>query len=420
MKQKNQSLTRQQLYDLAWAEPVLKIADRFNVSSSYMARVCSQLDVPRPPRGYWAKLAAGKKVKQPPLPPPQPGTPLEWSKGQEYSNFHRPLPKPPSFSQRKSRVVKTKSNEHFLLSGAKNHFSSGRLSREGDYLIPAKKLLVDLVVSKSGLDPALIFAKKFFTKLESKEYRVVIAPDRDILYRASVDILGTSKGGHDFTNLWSPIRCTVAYIGTVAIGLTIIEAAEEIEVRYVNGKYIRVDQTKSTKTSISTSGLDWTTHKKFPTGKLGLQAYSPYPRADWVRKWQEKKKGGLNSQINSIISELENASIKIAKLVEEGERQAEIERKRHEAQMKQWRIEKEKLRRAKAFKDSQIDLHNIINNWAEANRIDSFFNDVEKRAESLAKVDKMQLLEQLKKARKLIGSTDALDHFLNWKSPEER
>lgn len=29
------------------------------------------------------------------------------------------------------------------------------------------------------------------------------------------------------------------YIGTLAIGLTIIEMSEEVEVRYVNGKYIR-------------------------------------------------------------------------------------------------------------------------------------------------------------------------------------
>ena len=42
-----------------------------------------------------------------------------------------------------------------------------------------------------------------------------------------------------YNNLWSPWRCTVVYIGTVAIGLTIIEMSEEVEVRYVNGKYIR-------------------------------------------------------------------------------------------------------------------------------------------------------------------------------------
>jgi len=41
-------ITREALYDLVWAEPMLKVAARFGVSSSYMARVCTALNVPRP------------------------------------------------------------------------------------------------------------------------------------------------------------------------------------------------------------------------------------------------------------------------------------------------------------------------------------------------------------------------------------
>ena len=53
-------LSREQLYALVWKEPMLAIAARFGVSSSYLARVCTMLNVPRPARGYWAKLAVGK------------------------------------------------------------------------------------------------------------------------------------------------------------------------------------------------------------------------------------------------------------------------------------------------------------------------------------------------------------------------
>ena len=56
-----QNLTREALYGLVWAEPMLKVAARFKVSSSYMARICGLMNVPRPERGYWAKLA-GKRV----------------------------------------------------------------------------------------------------------------------------------------------------------------------------------------------------------------------------------------------------------------------------------------------------------------------------------------------------------------------
>lgn len=60
-------VTRQELYDLVWAKPMTKVAEEFGVSGSYMARVCLTLNVPRPERGYWAKLAVGKAAPPEPL-----------------------------------------------------------------------------------------------------------------------------------------------------------------------------------------------------------------------------------------------------------------------------------------------------------------------------------------------------------------
>ena len=39
-----------------------KLAQRYDVSSSYLARVCEALNVPHPPRGYWARRAAGEEI----------------------------------------------------------------------------------------------------------------------------------------------------------------------------------------------------------------------------------------------------------------------------------------------------------------------------------------------------------------------
>ena len=74
---------------------MLRVAARFGVSSSYMARVCTLLNVPRPERGYWAKLAVGKAPKQPPLPEPRPGDPLEWTRDGALPKRARSIPKPP-------------------------------------------------------------------------------------------------------------------------------------------------------------------------------------------------------------------------------------------------------------------------------------------------------------------------------------
>ncbi|MGE5161679.1 MAG: hypothetical protein ACM3O5_09245 [Betaproteobacteria bacterium] len=61
--------TRQELYDLVWSEPIQKLAKRFGLSDVGLAKACRSADIPRPGRGYWARLAAGKRVVKTALPP---------------------------------------------------------------------------------------------------------------------------------------------------------------------------------------------------------------------------------------------------------------------------------------------------------------------------------------------------------------
>jgi hypothetical protein len=45
-----EAVSREELYELVWSVPMVRVAEKFNVSGSYMARVCSTLHVPRPER----------------------------------------------------------------------------------------------------------------------------------------------------------------------------------------------------------------------------------------------------------------------------------------------------------------------------------------------------------------------------------
>lgn len=72
------TLTRSALCELVWAEPMLKVAARFELSSSHMARVCTLMNVPRPERGYWAKLAIRQRLPKPELPETRPGDQMIW------------------------------------------------------------------------------------------------------------------------------------------------------------------------------------------------------------------------------------------------------------------------------------------------------------------------------------------------------
>lgn len=65
----NRYLTRQELYQLVWSEPISVIAKRMGMSDVGFAKACRRARVPIPERGYWAKRKAGKPVIQPALPP---------------------------------------------------------------------------------------------------------------------------------------------------------------------------------------------------------------------------------------------------------------------------------------------------------------------------------------------------------------
>src|SRR5665647_1904418 len=66
---------RERLYGEVWAEPVIKVAEKYDVSGVALAKTCRKLGVPLPPRGYWAKAEAGKAPKRPALPVRREGEP---------------------------------------------------------------------------------------------------------------------------------------------------------------------------------------------------------------------------------------------------------------------------------------------------------------------------------------------------------
>jgi DNA-binding HxlR family transcriptional regulator len=63
-----QDYDRNVLYEQVWSEPVLTVAKGYGVSSVWLGNVCRKLNVPVPPRGYWARVRSGGKGRKPPLP----------------------------------------------------------------------------------------------------------------------------------------------------------------------------------------------------------------------------------------------------------------------------------------------------------------------------------------------------------------
>lgn len=66
-------LSRTELHALVWAEPLRHLAGRFGISDQSLAKLCDRFDIPRPRPGHWNKVAAGKKISVPALPPARTG-----------------------------------------------------------------------------------------------------------------------------------------------------------------------------------------------------------------------------------------------------------------------------------------------------------------------------------------------------------
>jgi hypothetical protein len=60
--------TRGEFYDLVWSKPMTHLAKDFAISDVALHKISRRHDVATPPPGWWAKKAAGKNVKQTPLP----------------------------------------------------------------------------------------------------------------------------------------------------------------------------------------------------------------------------------------------------------------------------------------------------------------------------------------------------------------
>lgn len=62
------ALTRLEIYADVWSEAAMHVAKRYGNSGSMLARICTQLKIPRPPRGYWARSTEARKGMKSPLP----------------------------------------------------------------------------------------------------------------------------------------------------------------------------------------------------------------------------------------------------------------------------------------------------------------------------------------------------------------
>jgi hypothetical protein len=416
------TVTREQLYAQVWNEPMVVVAQRYGVSSNYLARVCEHMNVPCPPRGYWAKERVGRAPGRPSLAESRPGEVVTWTKGDHVPrrvNKATPLNTDEVAALRRD-ASQAPLGRHVLVAGARELFEGGRISDEG-YLRPLKRNLVDLLTSKDTLAYALDAVSQCLQIVEARGHRVTLSTDATFR-RPELALYKGQIFDHRNGELWRPGRLTVVFIGQIAFGLSFYEYSEEAEVTYnwdTPVRYQKAAHEPPPKRRPRYSRERPTYRRQMPSGRLALRAYSPYVGVSWERHWQEVTCGDLVDIFADVLTALETAVDSIATLRAEAKERAEIQRREWEHERREHERLAREQRRTDARRDSRQQLLSIVANWSQARTIERFFSYAKRHAAHLPPDAQVDILARLDSARRLLGGVDPLGHFEGWQSPNQ-
>jgi len=53
-------ISREELFAMVWERSTQEVARELGVSDVAVGKLCARLQVPKPPRGYWARVQSGQ------------------------------------------------------------------------------------------------------------------------------------------------------------------------------------------------------------------------------------------------------------------------------------------------------------------------------------------------------------------------
>jgi hypothetical protein len=177
-------VTREVLYEQVWSVPLRSLARRYDLSDVGLAKACKRMIVPVPGRGYWAKKAAGKPIKQvplPPLPPNATNVQRELQLGQRTNPEDKALPGGPEAVQAEFEgrpenliVVSNSLRSPHPLVRKTMEALKGKARRDQGYVGNWREPHLDVQVSSDMLNRALRVMDALVKALEERGWKVVL------------------------------------------------------------------------------------------------------------------------------------------------------------------------------------------------------------------------------------------------------
>ena len=169
-------LTRKELYEKVWSEPIVKLAREYGFSDVWLARICKRNNIPRPSRGYWARVQTGQGVSKTPLPKGDNDRIIEIYTHDPGSKGERIVSRKKSTSKRllKSIVLpESQMDPHPLILESAKKLESTKQDITG--LVPPQKGCLNINVSRDSLPRALNLMDSLIKMLTMKGFEVSLS-----------------------------------------------------------------------------------------------------------------------------------------------------------------------------------------------------------------------------------------------------
>ena len=256
---------RVKLYEEVWAEAVTSVAKRYGISDVALRKICRKLAVPLPPLGYWAKIAAGKKLPTPSL--PKHSGPAEIVR-QPYESDEPVEPDPEHLVTRRefearpeNRIVvaETLDKPHALIAATERAFRKPKHRNLGNQPMTEQRALA-ISVSEASLPRALRIMDALVKALDARGMPLRIEPDEK--RRTCLTVQGqvlairlvenTSRTEREPTekerqaikqygHTYLPDRYSYQHTGALKLGIT-GHYYDELQKVVADGKHQRVEQ----------------------------------------------------------------------------------------------------------------------------------------------------------------------------------
>lgn len=349
MRRQGTPVSREALYEEVWSVPITVVAPRYGLSDVGLVKICKKLGIPVPPRGYWAKVKAGRPTRKVPLPEPAAGA----------RSLSGPIPLSDQEAAAHARVrdalQQTRDRQSAITVPAElvdphplTRAAATRLKRRDGWDHPAgvrgaPKEVLDLQVTRNTLDRALrlidtllkaLEPSGFTARVDEEKGQTLLVGGGTMLTIAIVEQV--KRSAHVPTR--AEVRARDRYYDSFRVGGSV--------------EYPQIPQ------------FDW-----HPTGRLTITVGS-WPS----RNWNDTERSVIDGRLGGIVATIVGlAEAKCAQEQDEVRRQRTYEeaRARYESQVRARKEERQQLR----------ELIRNANRQQQAKRLREYIAAVEYRAQ---------------------------------------